>query len=102
VPPQLPLPLAAARSGPQGSPAAAGAKEGPLHRVGAREVVKRRDTSDPDLAALLAAENAYADAFVGSAAAAGLRARLPRSTVAPLQPWGPWFVPRCLTAPVSV
>jgi hypothetical protein len=30
-----------------------------------------RDTSDPDLAALLAAENAYPDAFVGSASARG-------------------------------
>jgi hypothetical protein len=29
------------RTGPQGSPAAADAEEGPLHRVGAREVVER-------------------------------------------------------------
>lgn len=63
-----------------------------------------RDTSDPDLAALLAAENAYADAFVGSAGGGGLRARLaaemrarlPASAATPPQPWGPWFVSRCL------
>ena len=62
-----------------------------------------RDTSDPDLAALLAAENAYADAFVGSAGGGGLRARLaaemrarlPASATTPPQPWGPWFVRRC-------
>ena len=61
-----------------------------------------RDTSDPDLAALLAAENAYADAFVNSAGGGGLRARLaaemrarlPPSAASPPQPWGPWFVPR--------
>ena len=66
-----------------------------------------RDTSDPDLAALLAAENAYADAFVGSAGggslrarlAAEMRARLPPSAATPPQPWGPWFVSRCLVAP---
>ncbi|PUZ71152.1 hypothetical protein GQ55_2G291400 [Panicum hallii var. hallii] len=58
-----------------------------------------RDTSDPDLAALLAAENAYADAFVGSAGGGGLRARLaaemrarlPPSAATPPQPWGPWL-----------
>ncbi|XP_021308980.1 uncharacterized protein LOC8063744 isoform X2 [Sorghum bicolor] len=58
-----------------------------------------RDTSDPDLAALLAAENAYADAFVGSAGGGGLRARLaaemrarlPASAATPPQPWGPWL-----------
>ncbi|KAL6844833.1 hypothetical protein ACP4OV_025492 [Aristida adscensionis] len=58
-----------------------------------------RDTSDPDLAALLAAENAYADAFVGAAAGGGLRARLaaemrarlPPSVASPPQPWGPWL-----------
>ena len=63
-----------------------------------------RDTSDPDLAALLAAENAYADAFVGSSGGGGLRARLaaemrarlPASATTPPQPWGPWFVSRCL------
>jgi hypothetical protein len=63
-----------------------------------------RDTSDPDLAVLLAAENAYADAFVGSAGGGGLRARLaaemrarlPASTATPPQLWGPWFVSRCL------
>lgn len=66
-----------------------------------------RDTSDPDLAALLAAENAYADAFVGSAGGGGLRARLaaemrarlPPSAATPPQPWGPWFVSRCLVVP---
>jgi protease II len=61
-----------------------------------------RDTSDPDLAALLEAENAYADAFVDSAGegggglrarlAAEMRARLPPSAASPPQPWGPWFV----------
>ncbi|CAD6224538.1 unnamed protein product [Miscanthus lutarioriparius] len=58
-----------------------------------------RDTSDPDLAALLAAENAYADAFVGSSGGGGLRARLaaemrarlPASATTPPQPWGPWL-----------
>lgn len=58
-----------------------------------------RDTSDPDLAVLLAAENAYADAFVGSAGGGGLRARLaaemrarlPASTATPPQLWGPWL-----------
>jgi hypothetical protein len=63
-----------------------------------------RNTSDPDLAVLLAAENAYADAFVGSAGGGGLRARLaaemrvwlPASTATPPQLWGPWFVSRCL------
>ncbi|WVZ65300.1 hypothetical protein U9M48_014691 [Paspalum notatum var. saurae] len=58
-----------------------------------------RDTSDPDLAALLAAENAYADAFVGSAGSGGLRsrlaaemrARLPPSVATPPQAWGPWL-----------
>jgi hypothetical protein len=55
-----------------------------------------RDTSDPDLQAFLAAENAYADAFVGSAGGGGLRARLaaemrarlPASAATPPQPWG--------------
>jgi protease II len=63
-----------------------------------------RDTSDPDLQAFLAAENAYADAFVGSAGGGGLRARLaaemrarlPASAATPPQPWGPWFVSRCV------
>uniref|UniRef100_A0A0E0ET50 Prolyl endopeptidase n=1 Tax=Oryza meridionalis TaxID=40149 RepID=A0A0E0ET50_9ORYZ len=60
-----------------------------------------RDTSDPDLAALLEAENAYADAFVDSAGegggglrarlAAEMRARLPPSAASPPQPWGPWL-----------
>ncbi|KAF8781070.1 hypothetical protein HU200_001043 [Digitaria exilis] len=58
-----------------------------------------RDTSDPDLAALLAAENTYANAFVGSAGggalrarlAAEMRARLPPSAATPPQPWGPWL-----------
>lgn len=58
-----------------------------------------RDTSDPDLAALLAAENTYAEAFVGPADGGGLRARLaaemcarlPRSAATPPQPWGPWL-----------
>ncbi|GJN33701.1 hypothetical protein PR202_gb22322 [Eleusine coracana subsp. coracana] len=70
-----------------------------------------RDTSDPDLAALLAAENAYADAFVGSAAAglrsrlaAEMRARLPPSAVTPPEPWGPWlyyqYVPEGMEYPV--
>ncbi|GJM98516.1 hypothetical protein PR202_ga15537 [Eleusine coracana subsp. coracana] len=70
-----------------------------------------RDTSDPDLAALLAAENAYADAFVGSATgglrsrlAAEMRARLPPSAVTPPEPWGPWlyyqYVPEGMEYPV--
>ncbi|KAL6655388.1 hypothetical protein ACP70R_006214 [Stipagrostis hirtigluma subsp. patula] len=58
-----------------------------------------RDTSDPDLVALLAAENAYAEAFVGAAGGGGLRARLaaemrarlPPSVASPPQPWGPWL-----------
>ncbi|KAG8057115.1 hypothetical protein GUJ93_ZPchr0002g25142 [Zizania palustris] len=58
-----------------------------------------RDTSDPDLAALLVAENAYADAFVDSAGGGRLRARLsaemrsrlPPSAASPPQPWGPWL-----------
>jgi hypothetical protein len=111
LPPQLPLPLAAARSGPgpkvllpppmpKKVPFTVSAHgrswSDPYHWM--------RDTSDPDLAALLAAENAYADAFVGSAGGGGLRARLaaemrvrlPPSVVTPPQPWGPWFVSRCL------
>ncbi|KAI4989934.1 hypothetical protein ZWY2020_038297 [Hordeum vulgare] len=71
-----------------------------------------RDTSDPDLAALLAAENAYAEAFVGAAGGGGLRARLaaemrarlPPSAVSPPQPWGPWsyyqYVPNGMEYPV--
>ncbi|VAI33397.1 unnamed protein product [Triticum turgidum subsp. durum] len=71
-----------------------------------------RDTSDPHLAALLAAENAYADAFVSSAGGGGLRARLaaemrarlPPSAVSPRQPWGPWsyyqYVPNGMEYPV--
>jgi hypothetical protein len=68
-----------------------------------------RDTSDPDLASLLTAENTYADAFVGSAAglrarlAAEMRARLPPSAATPPQPWGPWFVvSRCLVVMYSM
>uniref|UniRef100_A0A453L1V1 Peptidase S9A N-terminal domain-containing protein n=2 Tax=Aegilops tauschii subsp. strangulata TaxID=200361 RepID=A0A453L1V1_AEGTS len=71
-----------------------------------------RDTSDPDFAALLAAENAYADAFVGAAGGGGLRARLAAemrarlapSAVSPPQPWGPWsyyqYVPNGMEYPV--
>ncbi|TVU09934.1 hypothetical protein EJB05_43433, partial [Eragrostis curvula] len=71
-----------------------------------------RDTSDPELTALLAAENAYADAFVGSAGRGGLRsrlaaemrARLPLSAATPPQPWGPWlyyqYVPEGMEYPV--
>ncbi|KAM0900422.1 hypothetical protein ACQ4PT_020673 [Festuca glaucescens] len=71
-----------------------------------------RDTSDPDLAALLAAENAYADAFVYSAGGGGLRARLaaemrarlPASAASPPQTWGPWsyyqYVPNGMEYPV--
>ncbi|CAM0951838.1 unnamed protein product [Alopecurus aequalis] len=71
-----------------------------------------RDTSDPDFAALLAAENAYADAFVSSAGGGGLRARLsaemrgrlPPSVASPPQSWGPWsyyqYVPDRMEYPV--
>ncbi|KAM0866112.1 hypothetical protein ACQ4PT_042830 [Festuca glaucescens] len=71
-----------------------------------------RDNSDPDLAALLAAENAYADAFVYSAGGGGLRARLaaemrarlPASAASPPQTWGPWsyyqYVPDGMEYPV--
>uniref|UniRef100_A0A0E0QSR0 Prolyl endopeptidase n=1 Tax=Oryza rufipogon TaxID=4529 RepID=A0A0E0QSR0_ORYRU len=92
-PAPLPLPPPVAKKVPFTASAHGRSWSDPYHWM--------RDTSDPDLAALLEAENAYADAFVDSAGegggglrarlAAEMRARLPPSAASPPQPWGPWL-----------